>query len=52
MSAEIPQFHGLTLGKIGDLGVHVVKHDESPAPPAEPKAKDIEKAEKERPPGR
>src|SRR5207253_9824545 len=52
MSAEIPQFHGLTLSKIGDLGVHVVKVDESPRPPVDPKAKDIEKAEKKRPPGR
>jgi NADH-quinone oxidoreductase subunit G len=52
MSAEIPQLHGLTLSKIGDLGVHVVKEDESPRPPVDPKAKDIEKAEKKRPPGR
>jgi len=52
MSAEIPQFHGLTLGKIGDLGVHVIREHESPRPPADPKAKDIERAEKKRPPGR
>jgi NADH-quinone oxidoreductase subunit G len=52
MTAEIPQFHGLTLSKIGDLGVHVVKENESPRPPRDPKARDIEKAEKKRPPGR
>jgi NADH-quinone oxidoreductase subunit G len=52
MSAEIPEFDGLTLSKIGDLGMHVVKVDESPRPPRDPKAKDIEKAEKDRPPGR
>jgi len=52
MSAEIHQFHRLTLGKIGDLGLHVIKEDESPRPPRDPKAKDIERAEKKRPPGR
>ena len=52
MSAEIPEFTGLTLSKIGDLGVHVVEEDESPRPPRDPKAKDIEKAEKKRPVGR
>jgi NADH-quinone oxidoreductase subunit G len=52
MSAEIHQFHGLTLSRIGDLGVHVIKEDESPRPPRDPKAKDIECAEKKRPPGR
>src|SRR5256886_3430091 len=41
MSAEIPQFHGLTLSKIGDLGVHVIKDDESPRPPIDPKEHDI-----------
>src|SRR5947208_4242291 len=52
MSAEIPPFADLTLSKIGDLGVHVMKVDESPRPPTEPKAKDIEQAEKSRPTGR
>ena len=52
MSTEIREFHGLTLSKIGDLGVHVIKENESPKPPRDPKAKDIEKAEKKRPPGR
>jgi len=52
MSAEIPQFEHLTLNKIGDLGMHVVNVDESPRPPVDPKSKDIERAEKKRPPGR
>jgi NADH-quinone oxidoreductase subunit G len=52
MSAEIPQFAHLTLNKIGDLGVHVMNVDESPHAPVDPKAKDIERAEKKRPPGR
>jgi NADH-quinone oxidoreductase subunit G len=52
MSTEIHQFHGLTLSKIGDLGVHVIKEDESPRPPRDPKERDIERAEKKRPPGR
>jgi NADH-quinone oxidoreductase subunit G len=52
MSAEIPQFAGLSLSKIGDLGVHVIEENESPPPPVDPKAEDIEEAEKKRPPGR
>jgi len=52
MSAESPQFNGLTLAKIGDLGVHVMNVEESPHAPVDPKAKDIERAEKKRPPGR
>ena len=52
MSAEIHQFHGLALAKIGDLGVHVINEDESPRAPRDPKEKDIERAEKKRPPGR
>ncbi|HXY60218.1 MAG TPA: molybdopterin-dependent oxidoreductase [Chthoniobacterales bacterium] len=52
MSAEIPQFAQLTLNKIGDLGVHVMNVDESPHVPVDPRAKEIERAEKKRPPGR
>ncbi|HEX4638454.1 MAG TPA: molybdopterin-dependent oxidoreductase [Chthoniobacterales bacterium] len=52
MSADISQFNGLTLSKIGDLGVQLVAQNESPAPPAEPKLNDIELAEAKRPPGR
>ena len=52
MSADIPQFAHLTLNKIGDLGVHVMNVHESPRPPVDPKSRDIERAEKKRPPGR
>src|SRR5262249_15931484 len=52
MSAEIPQFAGLTLSRIGDLGLPVIEEKESPPPPVDPKAGDIEEAEKKRPPGR
>jgi NADH-quinone oxidoreductase subunit G len=52
MAAEIAAFRGLTLSKIGDLGVKVADEDKSPRPPVDPQAKDIERAEKERPPGR
>jgi NADH-quinone oxidoreductase subunit G len=52
MSAEIPEFGGLTLNKIGDLGVEVTSADESPLPPVDPKEHDIEEAEKKRPPDR
>ena len=52
MSAEIPQLQGLTLSKIGDLGVQVAKADKSPPPPVDPKEHDIEEAEAKRPAGR
>ena len=44
MSESVPAFAGLSLSKIGDLGVHVMQVDESPAPPPEPS--DEEKLEK------
>jgi NADH-quinone oxidoreductase subunit G len=52
MSTEIPEFSGLTLSKIGDLGTHIMKVVESPRPPRDLKEKDIEQAEKRRPVGR
>ncbi len=52
MSAEIPPFAGFNLSKIGDLGVDVIEKSKSPRPPVDPKAEDIEEAEKKRPPGR
>jgi NADH-quinone oxidoreductase subunit G len=52
MAEAVPQFAGLSLSKIGDLGVQVTQAHESPAPVVDPAAKDIEKAESERPPGR
>src|ERR1700736_4757225 len=52
MSETVPPLAGLSLSRIGDLGVQVMQVDESPAPPPAPKSKDIEKAEEHRPPGR
>jgi NADH-quinone oxidoreductase subunit G len=52
MTEVVPQLAGLSLGKIGDLGIQVMKAQESPPPPVDPAAKNIEKAESERPPGR
>src|SRR5215471_18749005 len=46
MSAEVSQFRGLTLSKIGDLGVHLIEEQESPPPPIDPRETDIEEAEK------
>ena len=52
MSESVPQLAGLSLSKIGDLGVPVMQAQESPAPPIDPAAKDIEKAEAKKPPER
>jgi NADH-quinone oxidoreductase subunit G len=52
MSETVPQLAGLDLSRIGDLGVQVMEARESPAPPVDRAAKDIEKAEAKRPPGR
>ena len=52
MSESVPQFAGLSLSKIGDLGVQVMQIDESPAPPPALKAAEIEMAEAKKPPGR
>src|SRR5437868_10574026 len=38
MSTEIPEFSGLTLSKIGDLGVQITKLEEPPQSPIHPKA--------------
>lgn len=51
MAEAVPQLAGLSLGRIGDLGVQVMKVQESPPPPVDLAAKNIEKAESERPPG-
>ena len=48
MSEAVPQLAGLSLSKIGDLGVQVMNIDDSPAP----KAAEIELALEKRPPGR
>jgi NADH-quinone oxidoreductase subunit G len=52
MSESIAQFNGLSLAKIGDLGVHVMDANESPPPPFDPESTEIERAEAQRPPGR
>jgi NADH-quinone oxidoreductase subunit G len=52
MSEAVPQFAGLSLSKIGDLGVQVMQGHESPPPPVDPAASDIEKAEAKKPSGR
>src|SRR5207248_6404386 len=36
MSAGLPEFSGLTLSRISDLGVQTLKIDQSPGPPEEP----------------
>ena len=44
MSEAVPQLAGLTLSGISDLGVQVLNVEESPAPPSEPGAGEIERA--------
>jgi NADH-quinone oxidoreductase subunit G len=52
MSEGVEQLAGLSLNKIGDLGVQILQFDETPAPPPAPKAIEIERAEAKRPPQR
>jgi NADH-quinone oxidoreductase subunit G len=52
MAEAVPQLAGLSLSKIGDLGIQVMQADESPRPPVDAAAAAIEKAESQRPPGR
>src|SRR5437870_9756509 len=52
MAEAVPRLTGLSLSKIGDLGVQVMEAHESPAPPVDLAAKNIEEAESQRPPGR
>jgi NADH-quinone oxidoreductase subunit G len=52
MSQWVPQFAGMSLTKIGDLGVPVMEAYESPPPPLEPATQDIETANAQRPLGR
>jgi NADH-quinone oxidoreductase subunit G len=44
MSEAIPQLSGLSLTGIGDLGLRVLQVDQSPAPPVDPAAAEIERA--------
>jgi NADH-quinone oxidoreductase subunit G len=52
MSEMVPALAGLTLSKIGDLGIQVVEVKQAPEPPLAPASHDIEKAEAQRPPTR
>jgi NADH-quinone oxidoreductase subunit G len=52
MAGAVPRLAGLSLSKIGDLGIQIMQANESPAPPVDLAAENIEKAESERPPGR
>src|SRR6266496_1457932 len=52
MAETVPQLAGLSLTKIGDLGIQVMQAYESLPPPVDPAASDIETAESKRPPGR
>ena len=52
MSESVPQFAGLSLSKIGDLGVQIMEGHESPSPPIDPAANNIEEADSMRPHGR
>jgi hypothetical protein len=50
MSEAIPEFSGLTLSRIGDLGTPVLETDRSPNPPGEPAAEKVREREKEKHP--
>ena len=52
MAEAVPRLTGLSLSKIGDLGVQVMEAHESPPPPVDLAAENIEEAESQRPPGR
>jgi len=48
MSDSVPQFAGLSLSKIGDLGLQVLEIDQTPAPPWEPARNEMKKPESEK----
>jgi NADH-quinone oxidoreductase subunit G len=50
MSTSIPEFAGLNLSKIGDLGVQIVKSEQSPPPPGEPAKEKVRKRERKKAP--
>jgi NADH-quinone oxidoreductase subunit G len=47
MSAEVPEFSGLSLSKISDLGVQVLNIDRSPDAPGEPSEEKVRERERE-----
>ena len=50
MSEAVPEFAGLTLSRISDLGVQVMELDESPRPPGEPAQEKVREREQEKHP--
>jgi NADH-quinone oxidoreductase subunit G len=48
MSEATPEFDGLTLSRIGDLGVQLLQADRSPNPPGEPADAKVREREKEK----
>jgi NADH-quinone oxidoreductase subunit G len=48
MSEGVPALGGLSLSKIGDLGVQVMDSGQSPAPPWEPAMNEVKKPESEK----
>jgi predicted molibdopterin-dependent oxidoreductase YjgC len=48
MSEAVPEFNGLTLSRIGDLGVQLLHADRSPNPPGEPAEIKVREREKEK----
>ena len=47
MSESVPALAGLSLSKIGDLGVQVMEIEQTPAPPREPAKEEMKKPESE-----
>jgi NADH-quinone oxidoreductase subunit G len=50
MSEAVPEFNGLTLSRIGDLGMQLLQTDRSPKPPGEPAEIKVREREKEKHP--
>jgi NADH-quinone oxidoreductase subunit G len=48
MSETVPALAGLSLSKIGDLGVQVMDIEQTPAPPREPAKEEMKKPESEK----
>ncbi len=50
MSETVPELKGLTLSRIGDLGLPVLDLDETPGPPGEPSEQKVREREREKHP--
>ena len=50
MREAIPEFAGLTLSRIGDLGTEILETERSPSPPGEPAREKVREREKEKHP--